>query len=138
MPSVRESLRRLPRVARFGLSGVAVAVVNIGAMTVLLAVIDLPVQLSLVFSYALALAVHFTLNRHWVFWTEGAYHLHLTAQGTRYLACALTIYGATALSLATLPGPLGLDALVVYYAASVVLAFANFFVLRTFVFRAAG
>jgi putative flippase GtrA len=130
-------VRRLPRVARFGLSGGLVALVNLGAMTVLVAGLDLGAQIALIISYGLGLVVHFTLNRQWVFSPEGAYHLHLTAQGVRYVCSAATIYGLTALSLATLPGALGVTSLAVYYVTVLVLSVANFFVLRTFVFGAA-
>ena len=53
----------------------------------------------------------------------------------RYLCSAGTIYGLTALSLATLPGALDLPSLAVYYVTVLALSVANFFVLRTFVFR---
>jgi putative flippase GtrA len=135
---VRLTLRLLPRAARFGMSGGVVALVNLGAMTVLVAGFDTRPEIALLASYALALAVHFTLNRQWVFSSGRGYHLHLTAQGTRYIGCAVTIYGVTALALATLPHALGVPVLAVYYTASLVLSIANFFVLRTFVFRAAG
>jgi hypothetical protein len=48
------------------------------------------------------------------------------------------IYGFTALALATLPGSLDVPSLVVYYVTVLALSVANFFVLRNFVFRAAG
>jgi putative flippase GtrA len=129
---------RLPRGARFGLSGGAVALVNLGAMTLLVAGFDVRPQIALVVSYALGLAAHFTLNRQWVFSPDDAYHLHLTVQGARYLCSAAAIYGLTALSLAVLPGALGVPSLPVYYVTVLALSVVNFFVLRSFVFRAAG
>ena len=130
--------RSFPRVARFGLSGGVVALVNLGAMTGLVAGFGIRAQLALIVSYALGLTVHFTLNRQWVFSPEGAYHLHLTAQGIRYVGSASAIYGLTALALATLPGALGVPSLAVYYVTVLALSVANFFVLRNFVFRAAS
>jgi putative flippase GtrA len=129
---------RLPRVARFGLSGGAVAVVNLGAMTLLVAGFGVGPQIALVASYVLGLTAHFTLNRQWVFSPDDAYHLHLTVQGARYLCSAATIYGLTALSLAVLPGALDVSSLPVYYVTVIALSVVNFFVLRRFVFRAAG
>jgi putative flippase GtrA len=134
---LRSGARRLPRIARFGLSGGAVALVNLGVMTVLVAGFDVRAQIGLIVSYALGLAVHFTLNRQWVFSPEDAFHLHLTAQGVRYVCSAAAIYALTALSLALLPGALGVPSLAVYYVTVLALSIANFFVLRSFVFRAA-
>ena len=128
---------RLPRSARFGLSGGAVALVNLGAMTVLVAGFDVGPQIALVLSYALGLSAHFTLNRQWVFSSEDAYHLHLTVQGARYLCSAAAIYGLTALSLAVLPDALDVPSLAVYYVTVLALSVVNFFVLRSFVFGAA-
>ena len=128
---------RLPRGARFGLSGGAVAAVNLGAMTVLVAGFGVGAQIALVASYLLGLAAHFTLNRQWVFSPDDAYHLHLTVQGARYLCSAATIYGLTALSLAVLPGAVGVPSLAVYYVTVLSLSVVNFFVLRSFVFKGA-
>jgi putative flippase GtrA len=111
--------------------------VNLAVMTVLVAGFDVRAQIALVVSYVLGLTAHFTLNRQWVFSPEDAYHLHLTIQGARYLCSAAAIYGLTALSLAILPGALDLPSLAVYYVTVLTLSVANFFVLRTFVFRSA-
>jgi putative flippase GtrA len=129
---------RLPRGARFGLAGGAVALVNLGVMTALVAGFGVRAQIALVVSYVLGLAAHFTLNRQWVFSPDDAYHLHLTHQGVRYLGSAATIYGVTALALAALPGALGVPSLAVYYVTVLMLSVVNFFVLRSLVFRAAG
>jgi putative flippase GtrA len=129
--------RRLPRAARFGVSGGAVALVNLGAMTLLVAGFDVGAQIALVVSYVLGLTAHFTLNRQWVFSPDDAYHLHLTVQGVRYLVSVATIYGLTALSLATVPGALDAPSLAVYYVTVLALSVVNFFVLQSFVFRAA-
>jgi putative flippase GtrA len=134
---LRAIARRLPRVARFGLSGGVVALVNTGSMTVLVAGFSIRPQIALILSYALGLTVHFTLNRQWVFSSEDAYHLHLTVQGMRYISSAAMIYGLTALALATLPGSLDVPSLGVYYVTVIALSFVNFFVLRSFVFRTA-
>jgi putative flippase GtrA len=128
---------RLPRGARFGLSGGAVALVNLGVMTLLVAGFDIRTQVALIVSYALGLAAHFTLNRQWVFSPDDAYHLHLTVQGMRYLCSAAAIYGLTALALALVPGALEVPSLAVYYVTVLALSVVNFFVLRSFVFRAA-
>lgn len=128
---------RLPRGARFGLSGGAVALVNLGMMTLLVAGFGVPAEVALGISYPLGLLVHFTLNRQWVFSPDDVYHLHLTVQGARYLCSAAAIYGITALALATLPGALGVASLVIYYTTVLALSVVNFFVLRSFVFGAA-
>jgi putative flippase GtrA len=129
--------RFLAQAARFGVSGGVVALVNAGTMTVLVAIAGVPAQLALLISYVLGLAIHFTLNRQWVFSAVTRDHLRLSAQGVRYVTSAASIYVFTAVALAVLPHALGIRVLAVYYLTVVVLAVANFLVLRRWVFRIA-
>jgi len=131
------TLARIPAAAsaaRFAVSGLTVAVVHLSAVTVL-SLAGMPIQGALALGYALALGLHFTLNRNWVFASDGRYALRLSAQGARYLCVALTSYGLTAAALAVLPGALGVPDLAVFFVATLVLGVVSFLVLRAWVFR---
>ena len=126
-----DSLRRL---ARFGLSGGVVAVVNATVM-VGLVVLGLPAQVALAAAYVSAVCLHFALNRGYVFASSAGYSLRLRGQGIRYLGVAVGSYALTALALAVLPRALDAPALAVYLATWVSLALASFLLLRHWVFR---
>lgn len=122
---------------RFAISGSAVAVTHLGVVTAL-TLGGLPIQLALALGYILALGLHFTLNRNWVFASHHGFARGLSAQGARYLCVALSSYGLTALSLATLPGLLGAPELAVFVAVTLCLGLAGFAVMRLWVFRASA
>ena len=127
--------RRAPRVVRFAISGGLVAALSVSVVTVLV-LAGAPAQVALLIAYTLALALHFTLNRAFVFATQHGYALELSAQGRRYLVVALISYALTALSLALVPAALDAPRLPVYYATAAILAVVNFLVLRRWVFGA--
>jgi putative flippase GtrA len=121
--------------ARFAFSGGVVAVVHMTVMTVLVGVLDAPVQPSLLIAYCAAVAVHFSMNRNLVFAGDAGFALHLSAQGMRYLGLVLFSYGATALSLAVLPDILDLPVLVVYFGTIACLSIVSFTVLQGLIFH---
>lgn len=123
--------------ARFAVSGASVAAVHLGVVTVL-TLAGMPIQAALAIGYALALALHFTLNRNWVFVTEHGFARGLSAQGARYLCVSLASYGATAAALAVLPGALGVPELAVFLVVTVALGLVGFLVMRSWVFRASA
>jgi putative flippase GtrA len=124
------------RLVRFGLTGVLVAAVHMTIVTVGVAVLDVPVQLTLVVAYLVAIALHFMMHRNLVFASEAGYALHLTAQGTRYLALALFSYIVTATSLAVVPDLIGVPVLALYFATICGLAVISFTVLQVLIFHA--
>jgi putative flippase GtrA len=121
--------------ARFLLSGGLVALVYLALMALFVTVAGLPSQAALALAYALALALHFSLNRQFVFGSR-RHSLHLARQGVRYLVLVAFGYGVTAVALALLPGPLGLPDLAVYFIVAGCLVPVNFFVMRAWVFHA--
>jgi putative flippase GtrA len=123
------------RLTRFLISGAIVQGVYTASMAALLLLAGQPRQTALAISYALALVVHFTLNRQFVFDRAEGYTLHLSAHGARYLVLAAVIYGVTALGLATLPSLLGVAPFVAWLLVSGAIGVSNFVVLGKVVFR---
>lgn len=104
--------------------------------TLLLAVaIGLPFQMALLLGLSFALAVHFTLQRRFV-WAHGSrFALPLSRQVRRYACVAATQYAVTAIASKLLPPVLGLSTEVVYLLAVVLLTTTNFLVFRHIVFH---
>jgi len=122
------------RFVRFAASGVVVTGVYALAMVALVEMVELPGQIALAGAYGVALAVHFIVNRWWVF-SRGGYALGLSAHGTRYVCLAVTVYAVSALSLATLPDLLGISVLAAWTLTTGTIGLCNFVVLGRFVFR---
>jgi putative flippase GtrA len=132
------ALRRHPttqRLVRFGMSAIAVQGVYALLMLILLVGLDLPRQAALAISYLGALVVHFTLNRQFVFAPAGGYEHGLSAHGRRYLVTAAIVYAITALSLAVLPGLLGVAPYLAWLMTTVTIGLLNFLLLGRLVFR---
>jgi putative flippase GtrA len=126
-----------PRIVRFAVSGGVVAALYVSVMTVLV-LAETPAQVALPIAYALAVALHFTLNRHFVFVSQHGYAHALSAQGRRYLAVAFASYALTAVSLAVLPSALDAPRLLIYYVTAATLSLASFLLLRRWVFVSAA
>lgn len=120
---------------RYALAGVVVALVYLLATTLLAVVVGLPFQVALPIGFALALGVHFTLQRLFVWVHEEEFALPFQHQARRYLVVAGAQYGVTATTTALLPGVLGLSTEVVYLITVLLLASANFLLFRTVVFH---
>jgi putative flippase GtrA len=131
-------LRRLPRPAvlsKFALTGALVGAVHLGLVTVL-ALVGVPIQVALAVSFVLALALHFTLNRQWVFTHDSGYALHLSRQGLRYLVAAAISYAGTSIAVAVLPDALGIPELAAFFIAALAMACVSFTILHLWVFHA--
>ena len=143
-PSVATSrlgglVQRLPRPAvlsKFAFTGAVVGLTHIGLVS-LLVVAGVPIQLALALAYAVALVLHFTLNRQWVFAADSGYALHFSAQGVRYLIAAAISYAGTAVGVAVLPGALGIPDLAAFFLMTAVMACITFAILHLWVFRPA-
>jgi putative flippase GtrA len=120
---------------RFALTGALVAAVYF-AVTTALIVSGTPAQLAVRLAYVCAIALHFTINRRFVFSSSSGYAFHLSSQGGRYLLVAVSAYGLTALVVA-LAGRADFPELLVALATPVAFTAFNFFVLRSWVFRSA-
>lgn len=132
------ALRRHPtarRLGRFALSAFTVQVVYAALMAVFLLGLDLPRQTALAVGYAVALGLHFTLNRQFVFVSDNGYTRGATSHGRRYLVSAVVVYVITALALAVVPEALGLTPFVAWLLVATTIGVLNYVLLRRFVFR---
>lgn len=121
---------------RFALSGGIVAAVYLATTTVLASVVGLPFQVALAIGFSVAIAVHFTLQRLFVWTHHEEFALPLGHQVGRYLAVAAVQYGVTAASTALLPSALGISTEIVYLATVAVVLSVNFLVFRNGIFHA--
>ena len=121
---------------RFALAGGTVALVYLGITTLLSDVLRVPFQAALAVGFTVGLAVHFTLQRVFVWSQSSEYALRFHHQVGRYLLAAGIQYGLTALSTAILPAALGLRTEIVYLATVALLASSNFLIFRQAIFHA--
>ncbi len=120
---------------RFALAGALVMLVNVVVTTLLHDLAGLPFQLALIVGFTVSVALHFTLQRQFVWKQSEAFALGLRHQALRYLfVCALQ-YAAAALSTSQLPGPLGLPVELVYVLTVSIVPLVNFIVFRGRVFH---
>lgn len=121
---------------RFVLVGSFVALVYLLTTTFLALVVGIPFELALLIGFCLGLAIHFTLQRVFVWGHDGGFALPFRHQAARYLLVAGSQYALTAAGTGLLPGPLGLPAEVVYLAIVLCCTGFNFFIFRGRVFHA--
>jgi putative flippase GtrA len=132
---VRSSSSLTGQGTRYAMSGVVVALVYLLTTTLLAVVVGLPFQVALPIGFALALSVHFTLQRLFVWVHHEEFALPFRHQARRYLMVVLAQYVVTATSTALLPGALGLPTEVVYVITALLWAGANFALFRNVVFH---
>jgi putative flippase GtrA len=121
--------------ARFALAGGIVTLVYLGATTLLASVVGLPFQVALAVGFSVALMVHFTLQRTFVWAHSEEFALPLHHQAGRYLVAASAQYGITVASTALLPSILGVPTEVVYLATVALVVSANFLLFRHRIFH---
>jgi N-acetyl-alpha-D-muramate 1-phosphate uridylyltransferase len=121
--------------ARYALAGCAVATVYLLTTTILAVGVGLPFQVALISGFAVALSLHFTLQRLFVWTHRDGFALPFRRQMGRYLLTAGAQYGLTAASTSLLPPVLGLAPELVYLATAPILTTANFLVFRHGVFH---
>jgi len=121
---------------RFALSGGTVALIYLATTTVLAEVVAMPFQAALAIGFGVAIIVHFTLQRAFVWAHHEEFALPLGHQVGRYLAVAAMQYGVTAASTGLLPSVLGVSAEIVYLATVAVVLSTNFLVFRHGIFHA--
>jgi putative flippase GtrA len=120
---------------RFAISGSLVAVVYLTVTTLLHDVFDVPFQVALVSGFLVGIALHFTLQRLFVWRHQQSFALPIHKQAGRYLIVCLPQYGITAITTSQLPGLLGLPVEGVYVVTALSLAVLNFIVFRGRVFH---
>lgn len=121
---------------RFALSGVVVSIVYITITTLLSEVSHLRFQVALVIGWCAAVAVHFTLQRTFVWRRQAGFALPFGRQVGRYLLVAVSQLGVTAATTTVLPSLLGVPAEAVYLATAALVTLVNFLVFRHGVFHA--
>jgi putative flippase GtrA len=120
---------------RFVLAGGVVTAIYVAVTTLLAEVMSMPFEAALVIGYCVALVVHYSLQRTFVWSRGGGFALRMHRQLARYLAVALTQYALTAASTSILPSALGLPTEVVYLVTAGAMVGVNFLVLRHVVFH---
>jgi putative flippase GtrA len=120
---------------RYAISGSFSTLAYIVLTLIVSGPLGVPIQIAIPVSYATALVLNFTLQRHFVFPTEDGYALERGAQLRRYVPAVLVQYGVTATSTAILPHLLGVPERDVYVATVLVLAVLAFLTLRSLVFH---
>jgi putative flippase GtrA len=121
--------------ARFVLVGCVVSAVYLLTTTILAVVVGMPFQGALAIGFCFAIVVHFTLHRVFVWVHRGEFALSFRHQIGRYLLVVCSQYGLTAASVSVLPSVLGLSMEIVYLVTALLIASANFLVLRNGVFH---
>jgi putative flippase GtrA len=122
--------------ARFVVAGGAMSIFYL-ALTALLAIIGVPFQAALLVSFLSAVALHFTLQRVFVWSRRGKYALPLRQQLQRYLPLVTVQYLTTAAATAALPKWLGLPVLPVYIGIALFYSLFSFLFFRARVFHGA-
>src|SRR5207245_11121038 len=102
-PEHARSSGHLGQGVRFVIAGCVVGLVYLGTTTGLADVVGLPFQAALAIGFWIALAVHFTLQRLFVWRHAEQFALSVRHQVARYLLAAGAQYGLTAASTALLP-----------------------------------
>ncbi|HEY3758952.1 MAG TPA: GtrA family protein [Solirubrobacteraceae bacterium] len=118
---------------RFAIAGTVVALVYLITTTCLALVV--PFQIALAGGFCLAICVHFSLQRLFVWGHRDSFALPLHHQAGRYLIVAGTQYAITAASTSLLPPVLGLPTEVVYLLTVLIVASSNFIVFRNGIFH---
>lgn len=120
---------------RYLIAGSFVALVYLLTTTFLAVVVGLPFREALPIGFAVQLAVHYTLQRTFVWVHEQEFALPVRHQARRYLTVAGTQLGVTAVSTSLLPGVVGLSTEAVYLITAGLLTAANFLLFRNVVFH---
>jgi putative flippase GtrA len=120
---------------RFALSGSLVAVVYLTVTTVLHDAFGVHFQIALAVGFTAGIALHFTLQRLFVWRHHQSFALPIGHQALRYLCLCCGQYALTALSTAKLPSLLGLPVEAVYLVTALGLAGLNFLVFRGRIFH---
>ena len=123
---------------RFLMVGGTVALVYLALTTILATVVGLPFELALVLAFGTSIALHFTLQRHFVWVHHERFALSLRSQAARFLVLAGVQYGITALATGVLPGVLHVRTEYVYLATFAVVTPATFLIFRHRVFHPHG
>jgi putative flippase GtrA len=122
---------------RYGIAGSIVGGVYVGLPLALNGGFGMPIEAAIPIAYAIALTLHFNLQRHFVFRHVEEFALQRRQQILRYLGIAAFQYPTTALATALLPSALHISQRVAYVITVVTISAIAFVVLRTHIFHPA-
>lgn len=120
---------------RYGIAGGCVAAVYLGVPLLLHDVVRLPIEVAIPIAYALAITLHFNLQRHFVFRHVDEFALSSREQIGRYAMIAAIQYPTTALATAFLPGLLHVSSDAAFLLISLSISLTVFLLLRGHVFQ---
>jgi len=126
----------LGRGVRFVIAGGVVAVIYLTTTTVLANIFGVPFQLALGIGFTIALVVHFSLQRFFVWAYNEDFSLPVHKQIGRYLLVAGAQYGTTAAVTAFLPSALHIPTTGVFFAWTILVTASNFVIFRHGIFHA--
>jgi putative flippase GtrA len=121
---------------RFAVAGGVVTLIYAATTLLLADVFGVPFEIALAIGFCTGLAVHFSLQRFFVWVHHEEFALPLHHQAGRYLIAAGVQYGLTAASTAVLPSLLGVSTEVVYLVTVAAITCVNFLVFRHGIFHA--
>ncbi len=120
---------------RYGIAGIVVASVYLGVPVALNGGAGVPIEAAIPIAYVLAISLHFTLQRTFVWRHITEFALTTRGQLKRYGVMATVQYPTTAIATAVLPGLLHLPQRDTYVIVTLSMALVSFTFLRTLVFH---
>jgi len=120
---------------RFGLTGAFVFGIYTGGTLLLSGPLGLPIVLAIGIALCLALAVNFTMQRHFVFLDHETFALTAGTQLRRYIFATACNYALTSLIVTTVPQALGVSQQLVFVVTALVLSLVGFSVVRWWIFH---
>lgn len=120
---------------RYGLAGACVALAYLTVPLLLHDVVGFPIEAAIPIAYALALTLHFNLQRHFVFRHVDEFALTTRQQIGRYAMIAAIQYPTTALATAFLPRLLGLSSDAAFVIITLSISLTAFLLFRGHVFH---
>jgi putative flippase GtrA len=123
------------RATRFAAAGGIVALTYVACTTLLATVVGLPFQLSLATGFAVALTLHFSLQRRFVWAHDDGYALPVHHQAARYTTVAIAQYLITVAATSTLPSVVGVSTTIIYLATTAIVSIVNFVLFRVAIFH---
>lgn len=123
--------------ARYGLAGATVAGVYLAIPVGLSTAFGTGIEIAIPIAYVLAVCLHFTLQRRFVFAHVSQFALSGRQQAARYVMVGAIQYPTTALATALLPSLLGISARATFVLVTLIISVIFFLVLRGLVFHRA-
>jgi putative flippase GtrA len=120
---------------RFAIVGGLTALTYFSLTLLLAGVAGFPIVVAMPCAYVPALALHFALQRVFVFRTHDGFALAMHNQARRYVAIGATQVVLSAIITSFAPDLIGVDERIVYVIATISLAGASYLMLRFHVFH---